>query len=574
MLDKKLMTEAKKSRRFLALTITLGMFTGLLTVLQAGYFARVVSGVFLRGEGLRQVWHWLMFLLAVIVLRAGSAWLAEVVAYRAAARIKEDLRQRLLAHLFALGPLYARGERTGELVNLVVEGVESLEAYFARYLPQLALSVLVPVLILGFVFPLDLLSGFIMLFTAPLIPLFMILIGKWADHLTQRQWDDLSRMSAHFLDVLQGLTTLKIFGRSKDQLEIIARFSDRFRVSTLGVLRVAFLSALVLELFSTISTALVAVALGLRLVYARITFEQAFFLLLLAPEFYLPLRMLGAQFHAGLTGVSAAKRIYEVLGLLPPGNSQGSTPLSTQVQLHLTFQDVHYAYDGNRPALQGVSFKVRPGERVALVGASGSGKSTVAGLLLRFMEPDSGRITVNGMPLRELPAQEWLRLVAYVPQHPYLFTGTVRANISLGQPEASMEEVIAAAKLARAHDFICSLPQGYDTPLGERGMGLSGGQARRIAIARAFLRNAPLLLLDEATAGLDPENEQEIEAALDSLMQGRTALIIAHRLSTVRRADRVLVLDKGRVAEAGKHEELMQREGIYYHLVTAFGGAA
>jgi thiol reductant ABC exporter CydD subunit len=488
-----------------------------------------------------------------------------------ASRVKIDLRQRLTAHLLALGPTYARGERTGELTHTAVEGVEALDAYFGQYLPQLALAALIPLTILIFVFPIDLLSGLVLLLTAPLIPVFMLLIGNLADALTKRQWASLSHMSAHFLDVLQGLTTLKLLGRSREQLRIIAEISERYRQTTLGVLRVAFLSALVMEWAATLSTAVVAVEIGLRLLYGHLPFEEAFFILLLAPEFYLPLRLLGVRFHAGIAGVAAAQRIFEVLdeAKIEP---RAKAKADLHPDLHIHFADVHYAYDdGQRAALKGFSCQISSGQKVALVGPSGAGKSTVVHLLLRFIEPERGGITVNGSPLADLPATIWRQQVAWVPQNPYLFFATVAENIRLADPEAALEAVIHAAQQAHAHEFIQALPQGYDTLVGERGARLSGGQVQRIALARAFLRDAPLLILDEATSNLDPLHETLLHQALERLMQGRTVLVIAHRLNTVYRADQILVLQGGRVVEAGTHAALMERDGLYRRMVTAHG---
>ncbi len=574
-LDRRLLREAWAERAGLALTVGLGLLAGIVVVVQARLLSRTISQAFLAGSTLRQVQPLLIGLLILAAVRAGLTWGSELAANRIAVRVKAHLRERLAVHLLALGPAYLHGERSGELANTATEGIEALDAYFRHYLPQLALAALVPLTVLLFVFPLDWLSGLVLLLTAPLIPVFMALIGSAADALTRRQWTSLSRMSAHFFDVLQGLTTLKLLGRSREQVQAIAQISNRFREATMGVLRVTFLSALVLEMVGTIGTAVVAVQIGLRLLYGHLPFEHALFALILAPEFYLPLRTLGARFHAGMAGVAAAQRIFAIYDLrltiddlqLPIGDSE-PCPVS---RYHICFQDVVYAYEGGeRPALNGLSFEIAPGETVALVGPSGAGKSTVIHLLLRFAQPDQGTISVDDLPLHDLPVAAWRRLVAWVPQTPYLFHGTVADNIRLARPDATYDEIVWAARQAHAHEFIAALPQGYDTPIGEQGARLSGGEAQRIALARAFLKDAPLILLDEATAHLDPETEELVQEAMARLLRGRTALLVAHRLNTVLRADRILVLDGGRVVEEGSHEALLRQGGLYRRLVRAY----
>jgi ATP-binding cassette subfamily C protein CydD len=576
-LDRRLLHQAQRARLALALTVGLGVLGGVVIVAQARFLSRVVSQVFLEGRGLQQVQPLLLALLVLALARAVLTWGGEVAAHRVAVQVKSRLRERLTAHLLALGPAYAWGERSGELANTVVEGVEALDAYFRQYLPQLALAALVPLTVLLFVFPLDWVSGLVLLLTAPLIPIFMDLIGSTADAMTRRQWTSLSRMSAHFLDVLQGLTTLKLLGRSREQIRTIARISDQFRAATMGVLRVAFLSALVLEMVSTISTAVVAVQIGLRLLYGHLSFEQAFFVLILAPEFYLPLRLLGTRFHAGMEGVAAAQRIFEVLGTKAKAGAKAEVEsrLPPDLNLNLSLDRVSFVYDGARgPVLDGLSFEVHRGEKVALVGPSGAGKTTVAYLLLRFVQPDSGTITVDGRSLQDLPLAAWREQIAWVPQNPYLFHGTVAENIRLGRPDATPDEVAWAAQQAHARAFVEALPAGYDTVIGERGARLSGGEAQRIALARAFLKDAPFVILDEATANLDPEVEALVQQAMERLLRGRTALIIAHRLSTVYRADRILVMDGGRVVEEGSNAALVQQRGLYSRLIGAYRGVA
>ncbi|MFN2226677.1 MAG: thiol reductant ABC exporter subunit CydD, partial [Anaerolineae bacterium] len=497
---RRLLEMAAGRRLPLALAVFLGLLAGLVTVGQAWLLSQVVSQVFLQGEDLAGVASLLLGFLLLAVLRAALVWGSEAAAHYLAEGVKRDLRGRLAAHLLALGPTYSQRERSGELANTVVEGIEALDAYFRQYLPQVALAALVPLAVLVLVFPRDWVSGLVLLLTAPLIPLFMILIGSAAEALTRRQWASLSRMSAHFLDVLQGLATLKHLGRSREQVAAIARVSDRFRQATMGVLRVAFLSALVLEMVATISTAVVAVQVGLRLLYGRLAFQPAFFVLLLAPEFYLPLRLLGSRFHASVEALSAAERIWQILET-PPATVAGRQLEEGTSSSSIVFDGVHYAYgggdpqshpsgvpqDARRPALRGVSFRIDPGDTVALVGPSGAGKTTVAHLLLGFLAPDRGRILVGdparGRALHDLSPEAWCRQVAWVSQQPYLFHGSVAHNLRLARPEATMDEVVWAARQAHAHEFVAALPQGYDTPVGERGARLSGGQVQRLALA-------------------------------------------------------------------------------------------
>ena len=571
-MNRELVREVRPARVSLGLTVALGLLAAAATIVQLVALSSVVDGLFLRNAGIVKVHGLLLLLLGASLLRSGLVWGREVAAQRGTVRVKSELRDRLFAHVLRLGPSYTVGERTGELSTTMTEGIEKLDAYVGRYLPQVFLSVLVPLMIAGYVLPLDLASAVLLLVTAPVIPVLMILVGSYAEEHTRRQWRALARMGASFLDAMQGLTTLKVFGRSAEEGERVAAASEEFRKRTMKVLRYAFLSGFVLEFMTAAAIGLIAVTLGVRVISGNMPFEVAFLVLLLTPEFYKPLRELGAHRHAGMEGSAAADRIFEILST-PARVRQGSgTPNLTSDRISIELSGVGYTYPGSEEAaLRDISLVLPAGTRTALVGRSGSGKSTLVNLLMRFVDPETGTTRANGVEVTDLPARVWRENLALVPQRPHLFHGSVYDNIRLARPGASQEEIERAAELAGAAGFIRQLPDGYATAIGERGTRLSGGEAQRIAIARAFLKDAPVLLMDEPTSGLDPESERLIRAALERLAAGRTVLVVAHRLNTVYGADRIAVLDRGRLAETGTHQDLIQDDGLYASLVNAYG---
>jgi ATP-binding cassette subfamily C protein CydD len=484
-----------------------------------------------------------------------------------------------MAHITRLGPAYVTGRNTGALASTVMEQVEGLHGFFAHYLPQMALAIMIPAAIVTFIFPISWAAGTLLMITAPLIPLFMVLVGMGAESVSQRNFQALSRMSAHFLDILQGLPTLKLFHKSHGEEKNVAQVSRDYRKRTMSVLRIAFISSAVLELFSAIAIALVAVYLGMTYLghYSfgtwglPLTLSGGFFILLLAPEFYLPLRDLGTHYHARAEAVGAAQEILKVLSLPVPDSTKKPVVFEPSGGVELCFEDVHLAYDeGRRPALNGISFTINAGEKLALVGESGAGKTTVLDLLLGFLQPDRGKITANGISAYYLDPESRLRYISWIGQDPSLFYGSIRDNIRLGRPDASDADVVEAAQSARVLDFTQTLSQGLDTVVGERGYGLSRGQAQRIALARAFLKKAPVLLLDEPTAGLDVENEFLVLEALDKLSAGRTVLIVTHRMADVEKADRILVVSGGRIVEQGTFGALMAAGGVFQRLANRF----
>nr|WP_202458404.1 thiol reductant ABC exporter subunit CydD [Streptomyces sp. SID5464] len=529
---------ARATRVFLVAVVALGAVGAGLVIAQAMLIAEVVVGAFQHRMAVSELGTPLLLLVAVAVGRALVGWLTELAAHRASAAVKSELRGRLLERSAQLGPGWLSGQRTGSLVALATRGVDALDDYFSRYLPQLGLAVVVPVAVLARIVTEDWVSAAIIVGTLPLIPVFMVLIGWATQSRMDRQWRLLSRLSGHFLDVVAGLPTLKVFGRAKAQAESIRRITGEYRHATMRTLRIAFISSFALELLATISVALVAVTIGMRLVHGEMDLYIGLVILILAPEAYLPLRQVGAQYHAAAEGLAAAEEIFEVLETPVPASGSGAVPAGA-----LAFEGVTVRYPGrSAEAVSDVSFTVEPGETVALVGPSGAGKSTLLHVLLGFVPPAEGRVRVGGADLADVDLEQWRSRIAWVPQRPHLYAGTIAENVRLARPEADDDAVRRALRDAGALEFVEALPEGADTVLGEDGAGLSAGQRQRLALARAFLADRPVLLLDEPTAALDGATEAEVVAAVRRLAAGRTVLLVVHRPALLGVADRVVRL--------------------------------
>ncbi|WP_017626285.1 thiol reductant ABC exporter subunit CydD [Nocardiopsis chromatogenes] len=589
-LDPRLVRTADAVRVHLAVAVASGLLTTGMVLAQAWLLAYTIAGA-TRGAGLDALSWAITAVAAVAIARAALSYGAETAALRSAARAKSQLRRRLVAHVTGTGPVtgaragsedgpgdspppdggtvrssggtVTAGTGTadaGEVATLATRGLDALDDYFARYLPQLVLAVLVPLAVLVVVAGADWISAVVIAVTLPLIPVFMALVGWHTQERTQRRWRRLHRLGGHFLDVVEGLPTLAVFRRTKAQARIIRRMTDEQRSSTMATLRIAFLSAFVLELLSTLAVALVAVEIGIRLMYGVLDYQTALLVLILAPEAYLPLREVGSRFHASMEGVAAAEQVFKELDKHAEGAPRAPEPSRDRTAelpeqgLGLRLEGVGLTYPGrDGPALTGVGLEVPAGRRILLAGPSGSGKSSLLSLLLRFIEPTEGRIlavpahAAEGIPLDGIDPAAWRRRLAWVPQHPYLFDDTVAGNIRLGAPDADDDAVRRAAELAEADAFIRELPEGYATPLGERGARLSAGQRQRVALARAFLRDAPVVLLDEPTAHLDPENAAAVRTAVARLLEGRTGVVVAHDTGWAGHVDETVPVRAGRV---------------------------
>ncbi|MGC5052570.1 thiol reductant ABC exporter subunit CydD [Micromonospora sp. DT48] len=553
--DPRLLRRVPAARRDLVLLTLLGVLAAGLVVAQATALAALLATAF-TGRLDRAA---LAGLLIAVAARALVLWAQGAVSARAAATVKAALRSELLGAVARHGPGWVAGQRAGQLATLAGRGLDALDAYFTGYLPQLVLSVTVPVAVLGRIFLADWSSAVIIALTLPLIPIFGALLGWQAQAATDRQWRRLSLLGGHFLDMVAGLPTLRAFGRARAQTDAVRRMADGHRTATMKTLRIAFLSALVLELVATLSVALVAVPVGIRLLDGGLALQTALLVLLLTPEAYLPLRAAGSRFHASMEGLTALDEALTLSGSAPPPSTGAAADLASQGvageagprpdgRAEIRFESVTVAYE-RTVALRDVSLTIRPGERIAIIGPSGTGKSTLLNVLLGFVSPTEGRVTVGGVDLADADLDAWRREVAWVPQRAHLFAASLADNIRLGAPDATPAALAAAIRAAALDEVVAALPDGLETTLGERGHGLSSGQRQRVALARAFLRDAPVVLLDEPTARLDTAAEAAVLSATRQLVAGRTALLVAHRPALLTDVDRILRVEDGRVTE-------------------------
>lgn len=540
------MARKREARPWLGLAIAAGLLSAVLLIVQSMCLAQIVQGAFIEKLQRSALLPLLWLLLAMIVVRAVLAWAKEVAGVRASLKIRQRLRAEILQTLSSQGPVLAKSRATGAWVSAMVEQVEGLNSFYAAYLPQMWLAVLIPLIIVAVVFSLNWVAGLILLITAPLIPIFMALVGMGAASINQSNFQRLAKMSGQFLDVLQGLTTLKLFYRSREQVETLRTVSDAYRQTTMQALKVAFLSSGVLELFSSMAIALLATYLGLSLLGdihlgRPITLYSGLLILLLAPEFFMPLRELGTHYHARAQALGAAEELMPVLEAANAAVATGQAPVPEWQAIH--YRAVGFSYPKSTAlVLQHFNLSVQRGEKLAIVGPSGVGKSTLVHLLLRFLEPSAGSITLDQQALSEIELGAWRAQIAWVSQSVALFQGSLRDNVLLARPTATEAELQQALSAAQLSEWIAQLPQGLATMIGEQNLGVSGGQAQRIALARAYLKQAPIWVLDEPTASLDANTEQAVLAALVQEASGKTLIVVTHREAVWQQMDRAFHL--------------------------------
>ncbi|ART74770.1 thiol reductant ABC exporter subunit CydD [Sutcliffiella horikoshii] len=572
-----LKTIAKSHRGTRVTLILIAILTGATVIGQAYFFVTIVDRVFLRGHTFQEILPFLGGLLVVLAARAALTYWSGITGVKLAAKVKRDFRIALLQK-FSNSPVQAslKGQ-SGQKVSVMMDAVDEIDPYFSRYVPQVMQSSIIPIMILIAAFSQHVNTGLIILITAPFIPIFMIVVGLKTKKKSEEQMDKLNAFSGTFLDTLQGLTTLKLFGRSAKQQKTIENSSLSFRDATMEVLRIAFLSSLMLEFISMLAIGLIALEVGLQLVvFENVTFFTAFFVLVLAPEFYLYLKELGSAFHTGRGSMGAAKKVTDEL-------AEEENPIEWG---DASFQKVHgppalqlnnlgFRYGDQGFTIENISVDIPPYTQLALIGRSGAGKSTLLNLMAGLIRPSEGEVLVDGKPLYEYEEKTWFDQVSYISQNPYLFSGTIADNIAIGgKAEATQEEIRDAAEKAGILSLIESLPEGFETKIGEGGRGLSGGEKQRLALARAFLKKPSVILFDEPTTGLDLQTERILQASMKELAKTSTVITVAHRLHTIKQADTILLLDSGRLVAQGKHDELVEAVPAYREMVSVQQGGS
>lgn len=550
----------------------MSMLIAATVILQMYLISKCISMVFINSETPEYATY--VLLLLVILIRAALVFWRERFSQTKSVEIKSSIRSSLVHHLFHHNDIFSKKVNTGELVAVVAEGVEKLDDYYAKYIPAILHLFVFSTILLVFTFFYDPLSGIVLLVTGPLILFFMWMIGTHAKTITQRQWESFEELSGYFLDVLQGLKTLKVFVAEKRESQRVFTVSNSLRILTMKVLRVAFMSGFVLELAASLSIAIVALQVSIRLIEGLMVFEAGLLILLLAPEFYLPFRALGSHHHAGMEGAAAGERIFDTCLKQPALEPKENLYFERKPLITVEFKNIGYTYyTESQFALSNVNCTLKHGTLTALVGPTGSGKSTFAKLLLKFLNPTQGAIFVNGTSLESIRNAQWWENMAYVAQDPHFFNGTIHDNLIVANKGAGLEHIYEAARLAGIHEFILNLPNGYHELIFDNASGLSAGEKQRLAIARVLIKDSPLLVLDEPSSNLDPQSEILIADATQRLVKDRTTLVIAHRLRTVIQANQILVFDKGQIAAMGTHDQLIKQKGIYagffetYHLI-------
>ncbi|MYL47062.1 thiol reductant ABC exporter subunit CydD [Virgibacillus halodenitrificans] len=557
-------------KKSLTIMLLLSILIGVMIVAQAYLLVTIIDGVFLQKQSFSEVLPLLGGLLFVFFLRTLFSYLSGRTGVKLGAQAKSFFRKALLKK-YSRNPLQASLQgQSGQKVSMMMDAVDEMDSYFSSYIPQVIRSAFIPILILVIVFMEHVNTGLIMLITSPFIPIFMIIIGLQTKKKSEEQMDKLGEFSGRFLDTLQGLVTLKIFGQAKRQVELIKESSLGFRDATMEILKIAFTSSFMLELISMLSIGIVALEVALQLIiFDGITFYTAFLVLILTPEYYTGLKDLGSAFHNGQTSIGAAKKVMQELQQEEQAVEWGTEDLASHQPPQISIQQAGFSYGDEQFSLHGIQADIEPRANVAIVGKSGSGKTTLLHLLAGLLPVSEGKVYVNGKELPAYKEEEWFNQLSYISQHPYIFAGTISDNIAIGANKSvTRTEIKQAAEQAGIAEMINMLKDGYDTQIGEGGRGLSGGEMQRVALARAFLKRPSVIFFDEPTTGLDVHTEKVLQTSMEKLSERATVITVAHRLHTIKKADIILYLENGRLKAFGKHDNLLQTVPDYRRMVS------